>query len=80
MMTDENRVWNFLPTVKVNLDVKKACKRFVYYLDYLLLTFAYKTAFSTAYLQAPETSGRHELTQMRLVLHVENIARPRASC
>ena len=79
MTSDPNRTWSFPPTVNRILEGKKACKRFVYFLDYHLFTYVYKPAHNPAYLLFTEKAGSGLLSQIRLVLCVENIASPRAS-
>jgi hypothetical protein len=63
-----------------NFGWKKGCKRLVYRLDYFLLNFAYTSAHSIVYPVFTEGAGKGLLSQIRLVLRLENITSPGASC
>lgn len=80
MTSDPNRTWSFPPTVNRILEGKKACKRFVYFLDYHLFTYVYKPAHIPAYLPSTQRAESDSLSLIWLVLRLENIAPPRASC
>lgn len=80
MTSDPNRTWSFPPTVNRILEGKKACKRFVYFLDYHLFTYVYKPAHNPAYLPSTGRAESGLLGQIRLVLCLEKIASPKASC
>jgi hypothetical protein len=80
MTTSQNRTWSFPPTVEVNLEIKKVCKRFAYKPAYFLLTFAYKPVYCPAYLHSIGRAGSRLKTQTWLVLRIGKVARPRASC
>jgi hypothetical protein len=80
MKTAKNRPRSFPPKVEANFEVKKVCKRFAYKIAYFLLTFAYKPAYSPAYLQATRRAQSLQIVPIWLVLRLENIASPGASC
>ena len=80
MKTYQNRMSGFLPNVEAILAGKKVCKRPAYKLAYCLLTFAYKPAYKSAYLQVTGKAESRERTRLRLVLWTENIVRHSASC
>jgi hypothetical protein len=80
MMTTQNRTWRFPPNVDHIFDEKKVCKRPVYKCAYYLFTSAYFVAYPAAYLLFTEKAGSDSLSQIRLILRLENIASPRASC
>lgn len=61
-------------------DGKKGGKRLVYRLDYFLLNFAYTSAHSIVYPVFTGRAGNGFLSQIRLVLRLENFASPEASC
>lgn len=61
-------------------DEKKGGKRLVYRLDYFLLNFAYTSAHSIVYPVFTGRAGNGFLSQIRLVLRLENFASPEASC
>lgn len=75
MRVTQNRTWRFPPNVDQILDGKKVCKRPVYNPAYCLLTCAYVDA----YLLFTEGAGKGFLSQIRLVLRLENITSPEAS-
>ena len=68
------------PNVDQILDGKKGGKRLVYRLDYFLLIFAYLAAHTVAYLPFTEKAESCFLSQIQLILRLENFASPRASC
>ena len=76
----QNRTRRLLPNVDQILDGKKGGKRLVYRLDYFLLIFAYLAAHTVAYLPLTEKAESCFLSQIRLILRLENFASPRASC
>lgn len=76
----QNRTRSLPPNADRFLDGKKGGKRHVYRLDYFLLIFAYMSAHSIVY---PIFTGRAEcrlLSQIGLILRLENFACPRAFC
>jgi hypothetical protein len=79
MKTTKNRPRSFPPKGEANFEAKKACKRFVYNPAYFLLTFAYKPAYSPAYLQSIGRAQSLLVPPLWLVLRLENIASPGAS-
>jgi hypothetical protein len=76
----QNRTRRLPPNAHRFLDGKKGCKRPVYNLAYSLFTCAYVGAYPAAYLPFTGRAGNAFLTQILLVLRLENIASPRASC
>lgn len=80
MSSDQNQPRQFPPNADQILDEKKVCKRPVYKPAYCLFTCAYVGAYIAAYLPFTGRAGNAFLTQIRLVLRLENIASPRASC
>ena len=80
MKTAKNRPRSFPPKVEANFGAKKVCKRFAYKLAYFLLTFAYKPAYSPAYLQVMGRAQSFLVPSIWLILRLENIASPGASC
>jgi hypothetical protein len=79
MRITQNRTWGFPPNVNQIFDGKKVCKRPVYKPAYCLLTCAYFGAYIAAYLLFTEKAGSDFLSQIRLILRLENIASPAAS-
>ncbi len=80
MSSDQNRPWQFPPNADRFLPGKKVCKRPVYKCAYCPLTPAYFVAYSAAYLPFIGRAGSSFLDQTRLILRLENIAAPGASC
>ncbi len=80
MSSDQNRTWGFPPNANGILDGKKVCKRPVYKPAYSLLTCAYVAAYIAAYLPFTGRAGNAFLSQIRLILCLENFASPGASC
>ena len=80
MSSIQKRTWGFPPNVDQILDEKKVCKRPVYKPAYCLFTCAYVGAYRAAYLPLLGRAGNDFLSQIRLILRLENIASPRASC
>ena len=80
MKTTKNRASDFPPKGEANFEIKKVGKRTAYILAYCLLTFAYRLAYSPAYLQVTGWAQRSSVAPTRLVLWVENSACPRVSC
>lgn len=80
MMTTQNRPWQFPPNADRFLPGKKGSKRPVYKCAYYLLTPAYFVAYSAAYLLFTGRAGNGFLSQIRLILRLENFASLRASC
>ena len=80
MRSTQKRTWGFPPNVDQILDEKKSCKRPVYKPAYSLLTCAYVAAYIAAYLPFTGRAGNAFLSQIRLILRLENIAAPRVSC
>lgn len=76
----QNRTLQVPPNAHRFLDGKKGGKRFVYRLDYFLLIFAYVAAHTVAYLPLIGRAGNGFLSQIRLILRLEKIAAPEASC
>ena len=76
----QNRTRRLPPNVNQILDGKKGGKRLVYRLDYFLLIFAYVAAHTVAYLPLIGRAGNGFLSQIRLILRLEKIAAPEASC
>ncbi len=75
----QNRTSSLPPNADRFLDGKKGGKRHVYCLDYFLLIFAYMSAHSIVYPIFTGRAGNGFLSQIRLILRLENIASPRAS-
>ena len=80
MMIAQNQPRQFPPNADQILPGKKVCKRPVYKPAYCLLTCAYVGAYIAAYLPFTGRAGNDFLSQIRLILRLENIASPRASC
>ena len=80
MSSVQNRTWRFPPNVDQILPGKKVCKRPVYKPAYCLFTCAYVGAYIAAYLPLIGRAGNGFLSQIRLILRLENFASPRASC
>jgi hypothetical protein len=76
----QNRTRRLPPNAVRFLMEKKGCKRLVYRLDYFLLYFAYTSAHSIVYPVFIGRAGKGFLSQIRLVLRLENFASPGASC
>jgi hypothetical protein len=76
----QNRIRRLPPNAHRFLDGKKGGKRLVYRLDYFLLIFAYVAAYTVVYLPFTEKAESCFLSQIRLILRLEKIASPRASC
>lgn len=76
----QNRTLQVPPNAHRFLDGKKGGKRLVYRLDYFLLIFAYVAAHTVAYLPLTEKAESGFLSQIRLVLRLENIASPGVFC
>ncbi len=74
-----NRPWQFPPNADQFLPGKKGCKRPVYKCAYYLLTPAYFVAYIAAYLPITGRAESNFLSQILLVLRLENIASPGAS-
>lgn len=80
MRIAQNQPRQFPPNAHQFLPEKKVCKRPVYKPAYCLLTCAYVGAYRAAYLLFTEKAGKGFLSQIRLILRLENIAAPRVSC
>ncbi len=80
MRIAKNQPRQFPPNAHQILSGKKGCKRPVYNLAYSLLTCAYVGAYRAAYLLFTEKAGKVFLSQIRLILRLEKIASPEASC
>ena len=76
----QNRTRSLPPNADRFLDGKRGGKRLVYRLDYFLLIFAYLAAHPVVYLPFTEKAESSFLSQIRLILRLENIASPEASC
>jgi hypothetical protein len=79
MRSNQNRPWQFPPNADRFLPGKKDCKRPVYNCAYCLLTSAYFVAYIAAYLPFTGRAGNGFLSQIRLIVRLENIASPGAS-
>lgn len=79
MSSTQNRPRRFPPNAHRFLDGKKVCKRPVYKPAYCLLTCAYFGAYRAAYLSLTEKAESNFLSQIRLILRLENFASPEAS-
>lgn len=80
MKSAQNRTWGFPPNAHQILPRKKGCKRPVYKPAYCLFTCAYVGAYRAAYLPFTGRAEKGLLSQIRLILRLEKIASPRASC
>ncbi len=80
MRSDQNQPRQFPPNSNGILDGKKGCKRPVYKPAYCLFTCAYVGAYIAAYLPFIGRAGNDFLIQIRLILCLEKIASPEASC
>jgi len=80
MNIPKKRTWDFPRNAEANFGGEKVCKRSAYKLAYFLLTFAYLSAYSPAYLHATGKAGNFANALERLVLWVEKIICYEPSC
>ncbi len=80
MKTSQNPTRRFPPKAEANFGGGKVCKRPAYSTAYPLLTLAYMSAYSAAYLPSTEKAGSDSRIPKRLVLWVKKFAPYNASC